>query len=175
MLEQWLPVTGYEGLYAVSDQGRIRSLKPPRGGDGILVGDIDHHGYRRVLLSKNRIKKRHFVHRVVCTAFKGPPPVGTECGHRNGKPLDNSATNLDWITRSQNTLDAVRHGTHKSPIPRRVRSLFAKILDTDVPAIHAAYAAGVSQRALGRKYGVSNAYIYKILKGEKKSLGERNG
>lgn len=156
--ERWIPVPGYQGLYEVSDLGRVRNVTP-RYGDGVLRGTVDQDGYLHVRLSKNGGNRRFRVHRVVCTAFHGCPPPKHECGHKNGKRQDNKADNLYWITRSQNTLDSVRHGTFV-PVPGRTSS--GMLPQERIDAIRADAEAGLSGRAIARKYGISHGYAHKI-------------
>lgn len=176
MTEQWLPVPGFEELYEVSDLGRVRSLCPRRG-DGIMRGYVDRYGYRTVLLTRERTAKRYKVHRLVCHAFNGPPPEGLFCGHNNGDPSDNRATNLRWLTRSENSKDMVRHGRHVA-----VRNLTpgvgcgtanpsAKYSDETIAAIRADRETGMSIRALAHKHGVSRAHVHHVVAGH----GRRNG
>lgn len=116
--EIWRDVAGYEGIYQVSSQGRVRSLDRVSCGRrlrGVLmVGSSDHAGYRQVHLAKggrgnSATRKVHFL---VCEAFHGPRPPGQVTRHLDGDKLNNRASNLAWGTPSENSLDSVRHGTH---------------------------------------------------------------
>jgi hypothetical protein len=116
LTEVWLPVVGHEGLYEVSDLGRIRSvprtvktgvaqfssaatvLKTAKGGRA--------NNYLRVFLTAGR--RRHaYVHHLVCEAFHGPKPADRPfvC-HRNDCGTDNRAVNLYWGTADDNAFDA---------------------------------------------------------------------
>lgn len=110
-MEDWRWVPGYEGKYEVSDQGNVRRYSkttPPRN----LKPSVQVGGYCRVTLSSENVKHSRLVHELVLTAFVGTCPPGLEARHDNGKPADNRLSNLEWATRSVNTLDQVRHGTH---------------------------------------------------------------
>lgn len=107
-LEEWRPIPGYEGLYEASSLGRVRS---PRV---ILKQRLNNMGYPVVELSKNSRSRESLVHRQVILTFSGNPPPGMECRHLNGDPTDNRAENLAWGSRSENTVDQVRHGTHRN-------------------------------------------------------------
>lgn len=116
-MERWLPIDGYEGVYEVSDQGRVRSLDRVTHDGKHLRGQIlapfrmpsGHIRYGLGRYGKSRTVKAH---RLVLIAFVGPPPEGMEALHRNGNPADNRLENLRWGTKSENAHDAVRHGSH---------------------------------------------------------------
>lgn len=119
MTETWKPVTGYEGIYEVSDQGRVRSLarSVPRGAHTLRVAEriMRPSGttYAVVMLRKPGVpSKTEAVHVLVLTAFVGPRPDRSEACHGPGGPRDNRLANLRWDTVHQNNLDKVRHGTH---------------------------------------------------------------
>jgi hypothetical protein len=106
---QWRPVVGYEGLYEVSDQGQIRSL---RLGRILRTHPATAGGYPQLhLRDHNSVKKHLNVHPLVATAFHGPRPDGHECRHLNGDPTDNRAVNLCWGTAAENAQDRIDHGT----------------------------------------------------------------
>ena len=118
MTENWLPVVGYEGFYEVSDLGRVRSLSRLRRNGRRMVGRMlkptpDRHGYPYVLLHVDRIPKRRAVHRLVLQAFVGEAPEGMQACHNDGDSGNPKLTNLRWDTRSNNSRDSLRHGTHR--------------------------------------------------------------
>lgn len=117
--EQWLPVVGWEGLYEVSDQGRVRSLdrvvqtqRGPRRYTGkILRPGINRHGYPMVQLTNASKTKSAKVHRLVLEAFVGQCPEAFEACHNNGDRSDARLTNLRWDSRTNNMLEKQVHGT----------------------------------------------------------------
>lgn len=114
--EEWRSVVGFEGIYEVSDMGRVRSLDRIDFGGGHRIGFVlspgkTHKGYMRVGLTKGRDRRNHSVHTLVLTAFKGSKPLGTEAAHDNGIRDDNKAENLFWRTPFANNQDRRRHGT----------------------------------------------------------------
>lgn len=116
-LERWLPVVGWEGLYEVSELGRVRSL-PRKGGNNrtyggsILTQTPIKGGYLEVTLSRNNQSRPAKVHVIVARAFLGPRPEDLEVRHLDGNPANEWLSNLIYGTRSENILDQVRHGTH---------------------------------------------------------------
>ena len=120
-MENWKAIEGYEGYYEVSDLGRIRSLDRYIETDNfrrkfegkILKGRKDSTDHHMVSLYGPNGKRDHNakVHRLVLIHFIGHSDLMAL--HRDGNPNNNRLDNLYWGTSSENTLDQVRHGTHK--------------------------------------------------------------
>lgn len=109
-MERWLPVPGYEGLYDVSDQGRVRRytktrVKPKKP-------HIGSTGYVMISLWKNNHQKLCTVHGLVAAAFLGPRPDGLQVRHLDGDYANPHLSNLTYGTPSQNALDQRGHGTN---------------------------------------------------------------
>lgn len=118
-IERWLPVVGWEGIYEVSDHGRIRSLtrkdstgRTRRG--RVLRPDTYRGGYLRVSLALGGGVTRRSVHHLVLEAFFGPCPDGMEGCHNNGVPNENRLSNLRWDTHPANVADSIRQGTNRN-------------------------------------------------------------
>lgn len=109
--EEWRSVPDFEGLYEVSDRGRVRSL---RSGRLLKQGRVGKYGHRQILLSPGcGLKaKAMYVHRLVLLAFVGLPPGGLQACHNDGNAGNNCLDNLRWDTQSSNMHDRVKHGTH---------------------------------------------------------------
>jgi hypothetical protein len=110
-MERWLPVPGFEGMYEVSDMGRVRSWKR-WGVDGarILKPHPDGDGYLKVALHRDSKRFDVAIHRLVPLAFIGPPPQGHEVRHLDGDPANNHLSNLRYGTQFENAQDRVAHG-----------------------------------------------------------------
>ncbi len=126
--EHWLPVRGWEGLYEVSDLGRVRSLDrwvTRRNGQRVFhAGRIKSlpklkQGYPVVHLIGEGKTTTSTVHTVVLDTFVGARPAGQVACHNDGDPSNNRLANLRWDTQSNNLLDAVRHGTHNRFVATR--------------------------------------------------------
>lgn len=122
MPEEWRDVVGWEGLYEVSDQGRVRSLErvvPWKGWTRTVSTRILRPGKERrsgtetVVLS-NGHKVTRSVHRLVLEAFIGPCPPGMECCHFDDDRSNNRLENLRWDSSSANNYDMVRNGRHNN-------------------------------------------------------------
>ena len=106
--EIWKDVVGYEGLYEISNLGRIRSVdRVVEGRNGIVPGKIlktrdNGTGYEKVCLCKSNIKKDLYIHRLVAESFI-PNPYGLkDVNHINEIRNDNRSINLEWCTPEYN-------------------------------------------------------------------------
>lgn len=109
--ENWKPIAGYEGLYEISDLGRVKSLaRKARFGtrvrvikEGILSPHEQYKGYLRVDLSKGGKATHHFVHRLVAMTFVPNPEGKPIANHLDGNKRNNRSSNFEWATDSENT------------------------------------------------------------------------
>lgn len=113
--EIWKPVDGYEGLYEVSNLGRVKSLL--HDNEWILKQIDNGHGYLRVALSKNGNVKKYRVHRLVARAFvlNDDPENKTHINHKNEIKTDNRADNLEWCNSHYND----NYGTRNQRISKQ--------------------------------------------------------
>ena len=110
--EIWRPVVGYEGLYEVSNTGRVRSLdrydRKNRLKKGKLLKNKDNgNGYLLCGLSKNGIVKNKYIHRLVAEAFIERPDGLYEVNHKDEDKTNNNVDNLEWCDATYN----VNYGT----------------------------------------------------------------
>lgn len=124
IVEQWKPVVGYEGLYEVSDQGRVKSLRSGK----IMKLSVANTGYMQLQLSAKPRRNVCHVHRLVLEAFVGPAPIGMEGCHANGIRTDNRLSNLRWDTRKGNMSDASAQGRTN----RGEKNHWCKLTEKDV-------------------------------------------
>lgn len=106
-METWRSVPGYEGLYEVSDQGRVPSLNRLDYRGHRLLGKVlrpgnRHNGYLAVRLFREGKGNSYQVHRLVAFAFLSRLSEDLEVNHRNGDKADNRVTNLEWVTGPEN-------------------------------------------------------------------------
>ena len=152
--ETWKPVPGYEGLYEVSDFGRVRSLdrrvRCAHGGTRFVRGQVLRPGtmneYGHVSVMLGRGGGSRCVHDLVLSAFVGPRPEGFEARHLDTNGFDNRLPNLAWGTKSQNGKDVTRAGKRKFTYEQ-------------VDKIRAERESGVLLRELAAKWGCSVAHM----------------
>ncbi len=94
----WKDVPGWEQLYEVSDTGEVRNKETGR----MITGDTNNMGYKRVTFYCGNHKERMFRHRLVAKMFVDNPHGYPEVNHINEDKSDNSADNLEWVTRTMN-------------------------------------------------------------------------
>ena len=112
MNEIWKDIEGYEGLYQVSNLGRVKRLNTNR----ILKSAINSQGYLRVGLCKNSTKSNKRVHRLVSHAFIPNPENKAEVNHINEDKTNNRVDNLEWVTAKENS----NHGTRNERIGKAI-------------------------------------------------------
>ena len=104
-MEQWKAISGYEGLYEVSDLGRVKSLW--HGKEKILKPGKTHDGYLQVGLCKDGQRKTITVHRLVATAFISNPRNLETINHKDEVKTNNTVGNLEWMSIKDN----INYGT----------------------------------------------------------------
>lgn len=177
MEEIWKAVTVDGGLYAeryqVSNLGRVRAnpdarisgMKPGR----VLFQACDERGYKQVYLYVSQKQKTFKVARLVMTAFVGEREPGMTIDHLNGDKADNTLTNLEYVTRKENTLRSYRTGLRNRQL-HRLRNgdwNWAKKLSLEkAREIRARVAAGERRAEVASDYGIHVMTVGEIVRGE---------
>ena len=161
--EIWKPITGYEGIYEVSNCGRIKRVKAgKRTRVGyILKGAPNPDGYLIVTLYKNKTPKRFKVHKLVMALFNPPMPSPKhEINHINTNRADNHAENLEWLTHAENIKHSVSLGKYRR---KSETSSGAKLNWAKVREIRELVKSGHKRIVMAEKYGVCLGAIDAIM------------
>ena len=156
---------GYEGLYQVSNLGRIKSL--PRNGtilkERILKENLSNKGYYMVVLSKNNIPKKKLIHRIVAQTFIPNPYNKGTVNHIDGNKLNNKVENLEWCTIKENNIHARKNGLTNDYGSNNKLSKFS---NEEIKFIRENYIKNDKEygcRALAKKFNVSKSTISYII------------
>ncbi len=169
--EEWRDVKNYEGLYQVSNKGRVKSfprivIDKKHGREyykeGRMLSLCLSTGYVVVGLHKDGVSKMSSVHKLVLEAFVGPRPEGMEGCHNDGNWKNNNLENLRWDTHKGNHQDRIRHGTSN----RGEKHGNALCNEEMVIEIRRLYATGNHlMKELGEIFGLTENCIRQIVKG----------
>ena len=125
MQEVWKDIEGYEGLYQISNLGRVKSLERNKkhSYNGIahlkekILKPLNINNYQRVILRKENNPKNKFIHRLVAEAFISNPNNYPYINHKDENPKNNIVSNLEWCTHKYNmnygTINQRRSKTEK--------------------------------------------------------------
>jgi hypothetical protein len=113
-MENWRDIRGYEGLYQVSNEGRVKSLK--WGKEKILKAAKNNMGYLYVVLWKDGKQAHKLVHRLVAEVFIPNPNHYKEVNHKDECKTMNCVENLEWCDRKYN----INYGTRTEKCSRRI-------------------------------------------------------
>jgi NUMOD4 motif-containing protein/HNH endonuclease len=155
MTERWLPIEGFEGIYEVSDLGRVRRVftrKATKYKAGHILTPTRHRsGYRKVILSNAPAKSQRTMHAIVARAFLGPRPDGCDINHKNGNKTDNRADNLEYISRMGNIHHAMNVLGHSNAGERHGQATLTK---EKVVAIRSLRERGKTLSEIANQFGI---------------------
>lgn len=149
-MEKWKDIPEFEGVYRISDQGNILSCRNNR----LIHGDRNSSGYSRVILSNGNIRKRFFIHRMVAMMFCGGYFDGAVVNHKNLDKSDNRASNLEWVSRSENSRHAHINGHQPGAFTKKPYEIVYRNGESAVYD---------SVRDCAVAYGICKSTLYNIL------------
>ena len=157
MKEMWKDIPSYEGLYFVSNTGKVKSARR----ETILKPFSTPLGYKRVTLYADGVKKHYLVHQLVAKAFIPNPHGYPFINHKDENPSNNAVDNLEWCTQRYN----LKYGHRNSKLRATLgtQHVVQKSLHGDFIAEYCS--ANVAAAILN----VDSSYIYRCLRGERES------
>lgn len=152
-MTEWRAIPGWESLYEVSEDGRVRRI-----GGRELHASLTPTGYQRVALSDGARRQGSGVHRYVALAFVENPLSLPTVNHKDGVKSNNHYSNLEWMTIEQNRAHAGELGLSapvklSDEIVEYCRSVFKKN--------HRVFGGA----ALARQFGVDTAVMHNAIRG----------
>lgn len=160
MDEIWRDIEGYEGLYQVSNKGRVKSLY--KGSERILSPGIDGSGYMFVCLCHDNVRKYFKLHRLVAQTFISNQENKPQVNHKDENKKNNCVDNLEWATSKEN----INYGSHteRSGLNRR-----KTILQYSKSKEFIREWSGAAE--VERLLGINHANIAQCCRGKLKSAG----
>lgn len=162
--EEWKPIEGYEGLYEISNCGRVKSIDYQGHKRELILKPSKRPNYYSVNLCKDGFHKSCYIHRLVAAAFI-PNPNNLPCvNHKNENCLDNRAENLEWCTYKYNS----NYGTAKQRQSEKIKGKLngkqskpIRCVETNIVYPSAAEA--------GRQLNIYKCCITKCCRGQNKT------
>lgn len=164
--EIWKPILGYEGLYEISNLGRVKSLPKIKGrymqkNSNLLNPKTNRDGYLCITLQCDKLKKHVQLHRLVTINFIPNLTNLPQVNHIDGNKKSNHVDNLEWCASKEN----INHGWEIG-LYKRLRSPMRRFTDEQIFEIKELYKT-MSQHAIGKRYGVSHGSIGRIVRNER--------
>jgi len=153
--------------YSITEDGRVYSHVTEKW----LKSRSSGSGYQAVMLYKNKIGKNFYVHRLVADAFLDKVDGKNCVNHIDGDKTNNCASNLEWVTPSENMFHANAIGLHtgsekQKAAARENGKVMRKLTIEQVLEVKDMYASGMLQREIAEYFGMSQPQISSVLLGK---------
>lgn len=167
MKEKWKDIKQYEGLYQISNLGKVKRLgfsyNSPFQGKviipyKILQGSLKD-GYQQIALFKNGVRELVFIHRLVAIAFISNCEDKPFVNHKDSIRSNNKVDNLEWVTAKENSKHAHASGTFT--MPRGENTASTNLKNEDVKYIKD-NPDNLKQKEIALKFGISQGGVSKI-------------
>ena len=177
-MEEWRDIEGYEGLYQISNWGRVKSLNYKRTGEeGILLPSPNKHGYLRIDLCKKGEKPKHFsIHRLVAQAFIPNPDNLPQVNHKDENKTNNYVYNLEWCDDKYNVNYGTRNerGAEKRKGKKHTEESKNKISESHYKKIKCVTTNEIFNSIIeaSENYNINKSNITQCCRGKRKSAGK---
>lgn len=111
--EYWIDLKNYEGYYKISNLGRLKSVDryqfcKKNNSNSLITGKVlkftkNKYGYYKTTICKEKVRSQVLIHRLVLNSFCEEPIKNKVVNHINGCRLDNSVSNLEWVSFRENS------------------------------------------------------------------------
>lgn len=152
--EIWKDIKGYEGLYMISDQGRVYSIRS----NIYLAQSETQDGYLKVKLCRNGQRKTEYIHRLVARHFIDNPKNLPQVNHKDENRQNNNSSNLEWVTAKDNN----NYGQHNSNISK---ALSKAVRCVELDKVYE------SAKAAQAELGIFATQINAVCRGKGKTAG----
>jgi DNA-directed RNA polymerase specialized sigma subunit len=165
MTEVWKNISDYEGVYQVSNMGRIKSLRRldsigKSRKERLLISIPNAEGYIRTELNKNGKRHMFSTHRLVAKAFLANPTNKPQINHLDGNKQNNLLSNLEWCSPSENIIHAHKNGLSKPVKGEQVGT--HKLSEKEAKEIRNLKGKGLSQIVIGKMFNISHSTVGRI-------------
>lgn len=162
-IEIWKPINGYEGIYEISNHGRVKTLsrdvinnRPVKE----AIKKLDFNGpYPSVGLSKNGKLITRRVHRLVANAFIPNPECKNQVNHKDTNKRNNHASNLEWCSSNENMKHAYDNGLLKIPDNSGENNSRSKLTSSQVKIIRD---SNKSVNEIANAFSISRCTVFDI-------------
>lgn len=173
-MEEWKDILNYEGLYQISNLGRVKSLPKDSHNqyntERILKPFVGKDNYSRVILTKSKKHKSYYIHRLVAEAFIDNPNKFSVVNHIDENKQNNNVNNLEWCTAYYNQVYGTKN--YRSSLKRRKKLFqfdlegnFIKEWDSITEAQNTLKIYNISNCVRGQsRYKNVGGYIWKLKK-----------
>ena len=166
MNEIWRDIECYEGLYQVSNCGRVKSLGNGKTNSKEIIMKLGElkNGYLKVDLSKDGKVKTYYVHRLVAQAFISNPDNLQQVNHKDENKENNCGSNLEWCDAKYNS----NYGTRNEKIAKahiNNEKKSNKVICVETGIVYP------SSMEAQRQTGIYQSNIISCCKGKYKSAG----
>lgn len=158
--EIWKPVLGYEGIYEVSNLGRVKRI-----GTGRILRKCTSGKYPFVILTYNSLSANFRLHRLVAEAFLGARPTGMQINHIDGNKQNPCLENLEYVTPSQNVCHSISTGLYKHGTPIEIQLAVREMFQCEKPRYY--------MTEIAQKFGISVDNVKTIVDGNSILLKSR--